>query len=40
LKPRVWEVGARFNAEDLLRQITGEGLNPDCLRRHFERRYL
>lgn len=40
LKPRVWQVGAQFNVEDLLRQITGEGLNPDCLRRHFERRYL
>ena len=40
LKPRVWQVGAQFNAEELLRQITGEVLNPDCLRRHFERRYL
>ena len=40
LKPRIWHRGAQFSAEDLLCQITGEGLNPDCLRRHFERRYL
>ena len=40
LKPRIWEIGARFNAEDLMLQVTGEGFNPDHLRRHFERRYL
>lgn len=40
LAPRIWHQGARLNTENLMQQVTGQGLNVDSLRRHFERRYL
>ncbi len=40
LQQNIWQHGSRFPTEQLLRNATGEALNPDYFRQHLEQRYL
>jgi len=40
LQQNIWQHGCRFSTEQLLRNATGEALNPDYFRQHLEQRYL
>ncbi len=40
LRENIWSQGSLLETDELLKQATGESLNPDWLRRHLERRYL
>lgn len=40
LQQHVWQAGSQQNSDALLRQVTGEPLNPEFFRQHLLRRYL
>lgn len=40
LRQHIWQHGSSLSTETLIRQATGETLNPDFFRRHLEQRYL
>lgn len=40
LRQHIWSHGSRWDTDTLIRNVCGEPLNPDYLRRHLEQRYL
>ncbi|ACY84593.1 Zn-dependent carboxypeptidase [Edwardsiella piscicida] len=40
LRQHIWCHGSRWDTDTLIRNVCGEPLNPDYLRRHLEQRYL
>ena len=40
LRARIWQQGSLYDVDELMRQATGETLNPAYFRRHLEARYL
>ncbi|MBW7983162.1 carboxypeptidase M32 [Enterobacillus tribolii] len=40
LRENIWQHGSRFDTDTLIRNATGETLNPEWFRRHIEQRYL
>ncbi|STQ80345.1 Thermostable carboxypeptidase 1 [Hafnia alvei] len=40
LRQNIWQHGSRFDTDTLIRNASGETLNPSFFRRHLEQRYL
>ncbi|WP_038194920.1 carboxypeptidase M32 [Vibrio nigripulchritudo] len=40
LEDKIWSKGSLLTTDELVKQATGEALNPDYFRRHLEKRYL